>query len=128
MRLIEKISLALLIPCLILAVFLAINGVQEINLSNDFYAFMKNVAVQSFDYKWEIPPIPTDLDLNSLPQTPGLFEFLSVLANIGLFIVKVINALASVINALIQVVEFFVIIIKNWKEFEQALLSSVQVA
>lgn len=118
-------------PCLIIALVLALAGVQQVEFGNSYYEFMQSVSIDMRNWSLEIPKIPS---INTIDE--GGFDsgglILSVLIKIGNFFVGVINAFISVINifitilnVVIKLIQFCIILIKRLFSFRDSVSSVV---
>lgn len=125
---IKKISLALIIPLLLLAFFLSLMGVQQIEFGDSYYNFLSSLSHNFSNWTFEIPTIPkinkfTDV---SIGDSPGLLEFLKLFANFFITLVNafivLVNLLINVLNVIVKVIQFFISIIQTSKDFISEML------
>lgn len=126
---IKRISLALLLPLLLLAFFLSLMGVQQIQFGDSYYNFLRNLSFNFSKWEFEIPSIPKikKFDDVSIGDSDGILQFLKLLANffitlVNAFIVT-INVLINLLNVLVKLIEFFISIIQTSKDFISEMLN-----
>lgn len=120
---IQRVALYFVFPMMLIAFFLAIIGVQQIEFGETYYQFFGNVTSRFNNWKLTIPDIPK---IPSVDYTQGDRDtgFLKAIANILNFFVVVINALisilnifVSIINIAIQLVQFILTFVYSVKDF-----------
>ena len=119
-----------LLPCMILALFLALKGVQHVDFGNTYWLFLRDVTSSYNSWKLEIPDIP------KVPKIAGgTFSekglILAVLISIANFFVDFVNALIAVINfgntiinICIQIIQFCFTLIYRCKDFIAGVVES----
>lgn len=124
---IQKVSLYFVLPMCIISFFLAVVGVQHVQLGESYYSFIGNVASRFETWKLTIPDIPLidnqnftmgDTDSNFLKAIANILNFFVLVIN-GL--IKIINLLISVINIVIQMIQFIFTLIYSCKDFIEQL-------
>lgn len=111
MRLFMRIILALMSLFLIIALILALNGIEEVSFSDGYYKFLYSVSKDYDTWKLEIPQIPMiatlstskwyDFILNAFINfVNGFFTFLNVVIMIFNYVIQLIQFLVTFIGAL----------------------------
>ena len=100
---IYKISCSMLFLCLIIAIVLALNGIEEVRLGADFNNFMNAVSLRFVNWQWRIPDIP---NIEKSPNGDGWWQVLNVLIDFVNFLISVINFIIVILNAIKDVLVF----------------------
>lgn len=120
---INKILVSYLFVSLLLAMSLALLGVDNIQLGSYLQSFIVNTSREMATYRLEIPEIPTIEVIDFLPLQDVDFwqAVLNFLINFGNVIVRFINGviqilnfIVMILNFLIQALEFIFLLIKNF--------------
>lgn len=110
---------------MVIALFLALVGVQQVEFGNDYYLFMSSVARTYESWSFEIPKIPNvpkvpygDGDTN---EKSGILKVLISIVNFFVIIINagitVINVLITVMNVVITLIQFCLSIVYSCKDF-----------
>lgn len=118
---IKRIVACLLFFCLIIAIPLAIAGVERVELGGAFMALLRNTSKELNTYKIEIPNIPSIPRLNS---ATGFMVVIDLLISFINGLVNLLNFVVMILNYVIQVLEFFCLLIKNLFTFRDNLQES----
>lgn len=120
---ISKISMYFFLPMCILAFFLALAGVRQIQFGNDYYIFLRSVSVSYQSWHFEIPRIP-NVPLISRTSLNSNGLLLGVLIAIGNFfvaafngVIGTFNVLITILNVIITVIQFILTLIYQCKDF-----------
>lgn len=130
---ISKISMYFFLPMCILAFFLALGGVRQIQFGNDYYMFLRSVSVSYQNWRFEIPRIPK-VPLIADRSLGGNGTILGVLIAIGNFFVSTFNGIIgsfnviiTILNVVITVIQFILTLIYQCKDFV-GRLSNIRIA
>lgn len=99
-----------------IALFLALAGIKEANLSPSFIAFLKNTSREMESWKVAIPNIPDIPKIEDINQGEWYEFAVNALNGIISFLnglVVLLNFIIMALNTLIQLLEFIFFIIKN---------------
>lgn len=126
-RLIEFI----LFPCLIIALLLAMAGVQQVQFGDDYYNFLRAVSRDFENWSVSIPSIPKIPSINSAAYDDSglILTVLIKIANAFFTLVNVmitgLNVLITVTNVIIQLIQFCLTIIYRLISFRDSLAGVV---
>lgn len=123
----SKLIEFVLFPCLIIALFLSLAGVQQVEFGNTYYNFLGNVSRSFNSWSFSIPKIPMIPQLiDNGFDSGGLI--LGVLIKIGNFFVNIFNGLISVINVItvilnviIQLIQFCLTLVYELLNFRDVV-------
>lgn len=131
---IQKVSLYFILPMCIIAFFLSIIGVQQIEFGDTYYTFISSVSKTFDSWKLEIPDIPKIPLINTGDyDKSGLI--LAVLIKIANFFVKFVNIISTILNLVInilniviQLIQFILTIVYQCKDFINKFRSDLRFA
>ena len=107
----------------IIALFLALNGVQHIGIGEDYYSFMKSVSRDFENFKIEIPNIPKIPTITKKYNDSewaiinAIFTIINVIINFFNGVISVLNVTILIFNIVLQVLEFIVLLLWKCKDF-----------
>ncbi len=84
-----------------IALFLKLNGVDQVQFTDQYYTFMRGIAIRSANLNVQIPNIPLIPQLN---VGGGWWEVLS-------FLIAFVNSLSSIFNVLINLINILLSIL-----------------
>lgn len=115
---IKRISLALILVCLLVALPLALMGIKHVEIGPAFLGFMKNTVRDLDGWKFEIPQIPT---LARLEKPTGWLVVLDWLIWLCNAFFAICNLAITVMNVVIYVIQFIIALIKNLISFKDTM-------
>lgn len=120
---INRIIIFTFFPCMILALFLSMAGVQQVQFGDSYYSFLKSVSVSFESWKLTIPDIPriNQIATGDYDKSGIILVVLIKIANffvgvVNTFIV-IINVIINVLNVVIQLLQFIFTFIYRCKDF-----------
>lgn len=120
---IQKVCLYFIFPMMIIAFFLALLGVNQIEFGDDYYKFLGSVNQAYERWSLEIPDIPeiTKIDETYYNSSGVILKVLIKIANAFFTFVNVIsrilNVFISIFNVVLQVIQFVLTLIYQCKDF-----------
>lgn len=101
----KKILAFFLLAMLLIAVFLKLNGVDNVGFDDTYYKFMQSVLQRTNAFSFAIPDIPL---IPSLATVGGFWDIVNVLVTFANGIINLLNLLVTLLNVLLSVLQFIV--------------------
>lgn len=127
---IQKVSLYFILPMAVLAFFLAIAGVEQVQLGDSYYTFIGSVGKSFEAWKLEIPDIPNipNIPSQNYDSSGLILQVLIKIANffVGFLniIIYILNLVINLLNIVIQLIQFILTLIYQCKDFIDRLRPS----